>query len=240
MAAIVTEAEAPRRRKAPRVIRRRQILEATIESISKHGFAETTLARVAKLAGISQASLIFHFKTKDALLVETLRHLSDEYRETWQGALAAAPDDPIARICALVAADFAPHLCSRKKVAVWLAFWAEAKSRPTYMQICGERDDERAEIMRRECARALAAFGRPTDTAADRAAVIDGLSDGFWQRLLMDHDGITRRDSLRLMFLQVASQFPQAAEAIEDWADRLWRKSARRRSPGPETQGGRG
>ena len=229
MMALAAEASGPRPRKAPRAIRRRQILEATVESINKHGFADTTLATVAKLAGISQASLIFHFKTKDALLIETLRHLSDEYRETWHAALAAAPEDPITRICILVATDFAPQLCNRKKVAVWAAFWGEAKTRPTYMQICGARDEERSAAMAKECAGALKAMALPVEQAQDRAAVIESLNDGLWQRLLMEPKSFTRYDGLRLMFLQLCVLFPQAAEEIEAQADALWRSKWRSR-----------
>ena len=220
-----------RPRKAPRAVRRRQILEATIDSISRVGFAETTLASVARIAGVSQASLIFHFKTKDALLVETLRHLSEEYQAIWQAALAAAPADALARICALVAADFDPALCSRKKVAVWQAFWGEAKSRPVYMRICGERDEARDAVMTEACRALLSALGRSEDEAGTVAAVIDGLCDGLWQSLLLEPGDFSRRDGLRLMFFQLATLFPERAAEIEAQADRLWRgKGPRARS----------
>ena len=220
-----------RPRKAPRAVRRRQILEATIDSISRVGFADTTLASVARIAGISQASLIFHFKTKDALLVETLRHLAEEYQTIWQAALAAAPSDPLARICALVTADFDPVLCSRKKVSVWQAFWGEAKSRPIYMRICGERAEERDAVMAEACRALLSALGRPEDEAGTVAAVIDGLCDGLWQSLLLEPGAFSRRDGLRLMFFQLATLFPERTAEIGTQADRLWRSKGPRTRP---------
>lgn len=227
------DAERPRR-KAPRAIRQRQIVEATIDAINKVGFAETTLAHVARLAGVSQASLVFHFKTKDALLVETLRHLAEEYRATWHRALDAAPaGDPLARICALVAADFEPALTTRRKVAVWHAFWGEAKSRPTYMRICGERDEERAAVMERECAALLAELGRDPAEAPDVAAAIDGLCDGLWQRLLMEHRTFGRADGLRIMFFQLRTQFPERAAEIAAQAERPGRRKAGSARRGP-------
>lgn len=221
-----------RARKAPRAVRRRQIIDATVDAISRVGFAETTLAEVARLCGMSQASLIFHFRTKDALLVETLRHLSDEYREAWCAALEAAPPDPLSRICALVAADFLPHLVQRKKVVAWHGLWAEAKSRPTYKRICGERDEERAEVMVEACAALLASLERPEGAskaqAADVASIIDSLCDGLWQRLLMEHRSFTRADGLRIMFLQLRMLFPERAGEIEEQAEQLWRKRSER------------
>ena len=57
-------------RERTRGVRRQQILDAALDSIAENGLADTTLATVAKKAGLSQASLVFHFKTKDALLTE--------------------------------------------------------------------------------------------------------------------------------------------------------------------------
>lgn len=230
MAAV--ETAEPRRRKASRAFRRRQIVEATIEAISRFGFADTTLAEVARLAGMSQASLIFHFRTKDALLVETLRQLSEEYRTTWRAALAAAPEEPLAQICALVAADFEPRLIAHDKVAAWHAFWAEAKARPTYMRICGERDEERAAVLVEACAALLAEVGRGTEPAEDIAAAIDGLCDGLWQRLLMERRSFGRADGLRIMFQQLRSHFPERAAALEAAAERLSRRRSQRGKSG--------
>ncbi len=198
-----------------RARRRGQLIAATIDSINRIGFAETTLASVARIAGVSQASVLFHFKTKDALLVATLRHLAEEYQAAWKTALAKAPADSIERICTLAAADFEPALVERKKIAVWQALWAEAKSRPTYMRICGERDAERSAVMVAACADALRAVGRGGESAEDCAAAIDSLSDGLWQRLLADYRSFTRRDALRIVFSQLKANFPEYADQID-------------------------
>ena len=228
----VAAPEARKRRKAPRAFRRRQIIDATVDTLSRVGYADATLADVARRAGMSQASLIFHFQTKDALLTETLLHLAEEYQSVWRDALKAAkkraPGDPLTSICALAAADFDSSLTQRNKVVAWFAYWGESKSRPTYMRICGERDAERAEVMVAECAALLEQLERTSDQAADVAAAIDGLSDGLWQRLLMEHKTFGRLDALRLMFLQLRTSFPEKAEAIEGEAEHLWRRRAAR------------
>ena len=40
----------------------------------------TTIATVAREAGLSQGIINLHFQTKERLLTETLRYLADEYR----------------------------------------------------------------------------------------------------------------------------------------------------------------
>lgn len=226
-----------RSRAANKALRRRQIITATIDSIAKHGFAETTIATVAKRAGLSQGVLIFHFKSKDALLVETLTYLGDEYRAAWRSALEAAGDragsGPIDRILALVEADFDPRICSRKKLAVWHAFFGEAKSRPTYLRICGAWDDERSAVMERLCAEALNQAALAGEAASpfdpeSAAAAIDRLSDGLWLQLLMSDPRLGRARALRTVYGQLLVIFPAHAAAI---------RAARARNLGTESPG---
>jgi TetR/AcrR family transcriptional repressor of bet genes len=208
-----------RSRLANKAQRRQQLIEATIESVNQAGFAETTLAKVATLAGVSQGIVVFHFGTKDQLLIETLRFLSEEYRLVWQRELAKAGSDPVDRLCALIAADFQPEVVSRKKLTVWHAFYGEAKAHPTYLEICGARDEEHAEVLRSLCAELLAAAPAtaPVQEAAMVAGLLDNLSDGLWLGMLMSKWEIGRADALSAMFQQLRVLFPAFAERFADY-----------------------
>ena len=116
--------------------RRAQLIEATIDSLSKRGFAEFTLADVAKAARLSQGIVNFYFRSKEALLVETLKFMAAEYEEFWTAAVRRAGPWPADKLAAMIAADFDPVMASRKKVTVWYAFWGEARWRPEYLKIC--------------------------------------------------------------------------------------------------------
>ena len=59
---------APRRRTAPPAERRRQLIDATIRSVANRGLADTTIATVAREAGLSQGIINLHFQTKERLL----------------------------------------------------------------------------------------------------------------------------------------------------------------------------
>ena len=89
-------ASSTRRRKVPRAERRQQLIDATISCIAKRGFSGTTLADVARTAGLSQGIVNLHFNTKDTLLHETLQHLVDEYRQIWTKAIEDAGPYPVA------------------------------------------------------------------------------------------------------------------------------------------------
>ncbi len=70
--------------------RRRQLIEATIDGIARKGFTELKIADVAAEAGLSVGIVNFYFKSKDALLIATFKHLVEDYEQHMQGVLAKA------------------------------------------------------------------------------------------------------------------------------------------------------
>ena len=147
-----------RGRKASKETRRQQLIEATIDSLAKRGYSETTMADVADGAGLSRGIVNFHFESKEKLLVATLQYMADEYSAHWRAALQKAGDDPAQQLRRLVAADFDRSICNKRKLAAWCAFWGEAKSRPTYQALCGARDEAYQNVFIDLC-RALKADG---------------------------------------------------------------------------------
>lgn len=197
-----------RSRPATRELRRQQLIESTIDSIAKRGFAETTLANVADGAGLSRGIVNFHFRSKDALLVETLRYLTEDYRGTWMRAVERAGPDPADRLWAMVEADFDPAICNRKKIAVWYAFWGEAKSRPTYLEVCDAADQAYTGTMRELCRQVAEAGGYDE---VEPQLVADGLNamlNGMWLNLLLDPAGFDRAANKRTCLAYLASSFP--------------------------------
>src|SRR5215467_6337245 len=83
-----------RGRKASKEVRQLQLIEATIDSLAKRGYAETTMADVADGAGLSRGIVNFHFESKEKLLVATLQHMYDEYSAHCRSVLQKAGGDP--------------------------------------------------------------------------------------------------------------------------------------------------
>jgi TetR/AcrR family transcriptional repressor of bet genes len=199
---------AARRRTAPRAERREQLIQATIRCVAKRGLADTTIATVAREAGLSQGIINLHFKTKDKLLTETLRYLADEYRSACHAAANAAGDSPEAGLKAMVDLDFRSDICARSKLAVWFAFWGERRFRPTYRRICAARDKSYDDMVRDMCAQ-LRELG---DYEVEPALVADGLSaltDGLWLDLLVRPDSMSREQARRISMTYLADAFPR-------------------------------
>ena len=196
-----------RGRKASKETRRQQLIEATIDSLAKRGYSDTTLADVADGAGLSRGIVNFHFESKENLLIATLQFMSEEYGDHWNSALDKAGPSVASRLWAIVHADFDRKICTKRKLAAWCAFWGEAKSRPTYQALCGARDVKYQETVIALCADLKAEGGydyEPEPMALSLCAMLEGL----WLRLMMG-DGTTREKALEAAIAFVVVAFPK-------------------------------
>jgi len=193
-------------RKASKETRQQQLIEATIDSLAKRGYAETTLADVADGAGLSRGIVNFHFESKEKLLVATLQYMAEEYSQHWHQALERAGESAAARLWSLVAADFDRKICTKRKLAAWCAFWGEAKSRPTYQVLCGANDKHYQEIFVGLC-RELKEEGRYGFDPDAMALCLCAMLEGLWLRLMMG-EGLTREKALAASIDFIVSVFP--------------------------------
>ena len=198
-------------RKASKETRQQQLIEATIDSLAKRGYSDTTLANVADGAGLSRGIVNFHFESKEKLLISTLQYMSDEYASHWNNALEKAGERPADKIWALVNADFDRKICTKRKLAAWCAFWGEAKSRPTYQALCGASDLNYQKTFVELCTELKADGGYDYDPEP-MALGICSMMEGLWFRLMMN-DGLTRERALGAAIEYVAAVFPKHISA---------------------------
>lgn len=215
-------AEAPRgpdkkpKRTASKEERRRQLIDATITSISKHGISGTTMTTVTQIAGLSIGLVNFHFKTKEALLEETLRHLAEEHRDQWRKSIRNAGLTPEAKLLAIVQAQFHPRICTRRKLAVWFGFFGEAAYRSSYRKIVTEIDSERWDVSTQLCRQIVEDGGYASVDPKGVAKSLEGLFDGFWLNILMYPGKFTRTDALEQVHSFLATTFPRTFQAPAD------------------------
>lgn len=188
--------------------RRIQLLEATIDTVARRGFTDLKLADVADAAKLSRGIVNFYFHSKEELLAETLRYLTNEYEKNWREAIAGAGNDPVTKLRMLVEGDFAPQTAGRKHVSVWYAFWGEARWRPEYLRICQEvatqyRNETRGLVEE------IVARGHHRHIDADLVARgLNALIDGLWLDLLIDPKAIDRTVAKRCCYGYLAAYFP--------------------------------
>jgi len=189
--------------------RQQQLLDATIKCISKKGLGSMTLADVANEAGLSQGIVNLHFNSKENLLKETLIYLFEDYDAEFMQALDRSPPQAAAKLLALMEMDVKPSICDRKKLAVWFAFWGEAKAVPTYRRICAAYEHKYDEIML-ELAKIIISEGSYSDIDAQTVTdVLTSMTDGLWLACLIHPKTFNRGTAMESIYSYLHAVFPE-------------------------------
>ena len=62
-------------------IRRRQLIDATLDAINEVGMHDATIAQIARRAGVSTGIISHYFKDKNGLLEATMRDITSQLRD---------------------------------------------------------------------------------------------------------------------------------------------------------------
>ena len=171
---------------------------------------------MAKRAGLTGAMVNFHFTNKEALLVATLRALYEEYETAIEAATSAAGADPTAQLEALVEAHFDPVLSAPDKIAVWCAYWGEARARADYMALCGQRDAAMERRMTSLCRQVIERDGYAHLDADAMAGGLSGLLEESWQGFLTDDGAAARAERQRLCRAYLSGVFPKSFSRVTE------------------------
>ena len=192
------------------------LIQAAALAISRFGLSALTSARIATAAGHTAASINFHFGSKEALLLATLREVSDEFAGGMAQVLARSGDDALEGLLGIIDASLSAPLSESHKVAVWYAFLGESNARADYQRICGARDQSYSQMMAALCARVITAHGASRWPDAEAVSVgLIGLIDQLWQSILFEGDAFDREAGKRQCRAYLCSVFPWLAERIE-------------------------
>ncbi|WP_231727349.1 choline-binding transcriptional repressor BetI [Kordiimonas lipolytica] len=157
-------------------IRRQQLIDATIRTIASVGYADTTVGRIAKEAGLSVGIISHYFGGKQALLEATMARVLFELHDAFLNRLQNAVT-PRERLSAIVATNFDDEQYEPQIVRAWLAFWAQVPFSPELKRL--QRIYNRRLLSNLRCE--LKALVMP-EAVAPGAEIFASLIDGFWLR----------------------------------------------------------
>jgi TetR/AcrR family transcriptional repressor of bet genes len=195
-------------RDALKEARKVQLMEATIDCIAARGFTELTLADVAKAAGLSVGIVNFYFRSKDVLLIETLRHMVADYIQQTNENIRNAGSSAIAQVEAMIDSDFHRTIANRKRVTVWYAFWGETRWRPEFLKICQQLSDSFHDETRAVFARLITEGGYSNVDADLVARGFDAMIDGLWLDMLINPKAVERDAAKQVVRTYLAGIFP--------------------------------
>ena len=190
-----------------------KLISSAIKSISEKGIKETTMSDVSQGAGLSQGIVNFHFKSKELLLIETLKFISNEYLQSFQNCLKKSGLAPCKQIIAIINNDFSKKICSRDKIALWFTFFSEVKFKPAYHQICKQRDLY-YQKMTENIFRELIKLEKSKISLTNVSNGLQALVMGLWLDQLVDPDTFKRKQAKEICFNFIKSNFPKQFKNI--------------------------
>jgi AcrR family transcriptional regulator len=180
-------------------VRREQIVRATIRCLSRDGYTDLTMKRVAAEAGVSQGILHYYFRDKAAMLAAAARRVTIDLDRRVAIETRGARNGR-GRLRAVIRACLRAAVDNRDFWSVFIEFWGESF-----------HDRRLAAVNRQAYARARRLIG---------AGLAQGVAAGEFRRINVDEaaavvlallDGL----SLQLTFDRGALTLPRAARAAE-------------------------
>jgi TetR/AcrR family transcriptional repressor of bet genes len=180
------------KRKSPKPVRiprarnahgrqRQRLIDACISALHIYGPSRTTVEKVVAIAKMSPGIVRFYFASKAAMLVASLQFLAAEFEEQLLVPVTRLKSRPVAALELMVELYLDPEIASPRKVSVWYAFWGEASSRQEYYDICGQKDESFAALVRELIERMILETSQPQLDADGVALGLIGVLEMLWQ-----------------------------------------------------------
>jgi betaine-aldehyde dehydrogenase len=156
--------------------RRAQLIEVTIDSLAEVGYVGTTLAEIARRAGVSPGLVAHYFGDKDGLLEAAFRTLARVVAVRMRERFALART-PRARVQAVIDANLGPENFDRRTGNAWLAFWGQVLHFEGLKRVQTAYQRRMLSNLRSDLRRII-----PGEDARTLAAMIAAMIDGVWLR----------------------------------------------------------
>lgn len=111
-------------RKASEATRRNQILQAAVDIAERRGLGALTVRHVAERAGLSVGLVLFHFETKDALIIAVLDHVLATTTVLHMTDDIAAITSPREQLLALLRREMRRLSSEPRRIRLFFDFWA--------------------------------------------------------------------------------------------------------------------
>jgi TetR/AcrR family transcriptional regulator, transcriptional repressor of bet genes len=195
--------------RATRSRQRQRLIDACISALHIHGPSRTTVEKVVSIADLSPGIVRFYFDSKAAMLVASLEYLASEFEQRVLLPVSQLRQSPVQALELLVDLYLDADIASPRKVSVWYSFWGEASSRQEYYDICGNKDDEFAALVRELIERLIAQTGSGHLDADGVALGLIGVLEILWQGFAFQSEASIDRAAARTRALAyLRSVFP--------------------------------
>ncbi len=184
---------APTTQDLPEEQRRNQLIEVTIDSLAEVGYVGTTLAQIARRAGVSPGLVAHYFGEKDALFEATFRTLARRIARRTLMRLRLA-GTARGRVQAVIDVNLGPEEFDQRTGSAWLAFWGQVPHVAALERVQRTYQGRMLSNLRYDLAQLL-----PAEEARALASMIAAMIDGVWLRAALSRWREADSESARAM-----------------------------------------
>jgi AcrR family transcriptional regulator len=170
----------------PETVRRRALIDATLEAVADLGLAGATVREVAARASVTPGLIRRYFVSKDRLVEAAYAAFIDGMNEEIDRRIGeGTPDQRLRRLVSLITAE---PIASSRNLAVWAAFVGVAPVDKTMARV--HRDGYRAMRLMLEAiirdARKERGLSQDEALIARQAIAVNAVIDGLWLEVSLE------------------------------------------------------
>lgn len=185
------------RREAPED-RRRQLGEAALRCIVKHGNAGVSVRQIAAEAGVTQGLITHHFGEINELVAYAFDIMSAGLLQSILKAVEEAEPTPQARLGAFIEASFSPLLFDRDVLGVWVVFWGLILHSPRMSTSQQQEYADYVETVEGLIANLAEAEGFKVGDIRLTSVAFSALLDGLWLAWCLNPSAFRPEDGVQM------------------------------------------
>ncbi|WP_298173421.1 TetR family transcriptional regulator C-terminal domain-containing protein [Novosphingobium sp.] len=168
----------PRRRRASPLVRRADLVAATVSCLAHLGAKGTTGREICRRAGVSHGLLRHYFRNPDNLLLETYEQLCEDMLAQMEAVAMPHAADPLDALHRYFLAVFSDDWAGPDIIGAWMVFWQQARSRADFAAVSDSFNLRQRALLER----LVAALPARADALpmADAIALLSAVLDGLW------------------------------------------------------------
>ncbi|KUR71243.1 hypothetical protein AQZ52_11295 [Novosphingobium fuchskuhlense] len=167
-----------RRRRASPVVRRADLVAATVSCLARLGAKGATGREICRQAGVSHGLLRHYFRNPDNLLLETYEQLCEDMLTQLEAAALPHAADPRQALHRYFVAVFSDDWAGPEIIGAWMVFWQQARSRADFAAVSDSFNLRQRALLARLVGQLPTAPGALP--MADAIALLSAVLDGLW------------------------------------------------------------
>lgn len=169
-----------------------RLIDATLSCLATDGLAGATVRKIAERAGVTPGLVRHHFESKDVLLAETYRALSDNWLARVSDSVAENYPDAETALRGALRAFFPDNIQDMPQMRITVAFWGLILVDPDISEI---QKTSYSALQARFETLIDRHFGARND-AREIAIGIISIADGLWLECCLNPDRMASDDAI--------------------------------------------